>query len=65
MYIYIYIFRGFVDRAHAAGKRVLFWTFNSPSEMAACLATGADGFFTDEVAMARAALVTAGLLPQP
>ena len=54
--------RNFVARAHAAGKLVVYWTLNHPSEMAACLASGANGFFTDDVRMARAALVAAGLL---
>ncbi len=57
--------RRFVERAHSQGKRVLFWTLNDNAEMAACLATGADGFFTDDVPLGRAALCAAGLLPPP
>ena len=54
--------RDFIVRAHAAGKRVVYWTLNCPDEMAACLAAGADGFFTDDVALGRAALAGANLL---
>ena len=60
----LYTPRDFMARAHAAGKRAVFWTLNSPEEMAACLAAGADGFFTDDVPMGRAALATANLLRQ-
>jgi glycerophosphoryl diester phosphodiesterase len=52
-----------MKRAHSAGKRAVFWTLNSREEMAACLAIGADGFFTDDVHMAREALRAARLLP--
>ncbi len=57
--------RRFVERAHCEGKRVVYWTLNDTAEMAACLATGADGFFTDDVPLGRAALRAAGLLPPP
>ena len=49
-------------RAHAAGKRAVFWTLNTREEMATCLAAGADGFFTDDVSMGREALAAANLL---
>ena len=56
--------REFVARAHAAGKRVVYWTLNSPAEMATCIAAGADGFFTDDVPLARATLAAANLLSE-
>ena len=59
------VIRRFVERAHCAGKRVVYWTLNDPAEMTACLAAGADGFFTDDVLLGRAALHAAGLVPGP
>ncbi len=53
-----------MDRAHSQGRRVVYWTLNDAAEMAACIAIGADGFFTDDVPLGRAALRAAGLLPQ-
>ncbi|WP_414122193.1 glycerophosphodiester phosphodiesterase family protein [Corynebacterium nuruki] len=38
---------GFVDRAHAAGFRVLPWTVNDVDEMTRYLDAGADGLITD------------------
>ncbi|HCT14843.1 glycerophosphodiester phosphodiesterase family protein [Corynebacterium nuruki] len=38
---------GFVDRAHAAGFRVLPWTVNDVDEMTRYLDAGADGIITD------------------
>jgi glycerophosphoryl diester phosphodiesterase len=38
---------GFVDRAHAAGFRVLPWTVNEVSDMEEYLDAGADGIITD------------------
>ena len=55
--------RDLIWRAHCCGKRVVYWTLNDPAEMAACLAAGADGFFTDDVPLGRAALRAAGLIP--
>ena len=50
------ICRDFVSLAHSEGNFVVYWTLNDPAEMAACLAAGADGFFTDEVMLGSAAL---------
>jgi hypothetical protein len=44
---------------------VLYWTLNDAAEMADYLAAGADGFYTDDVPLGRAALRVAGLLSQP
>ena len=52
-----------MDRAHSQGKRVVYWTINDAAEMTACLAAGADGFFTDDISLGRAALRAAGLVP--
>ncbi len=57
------VIRRFVERAHCQGKRVVYWTLNDTAEMTACLAAGADGFFTDDVPLGRAALHAAGLVP--
>lgn len=38
--------------AHAVGLEVHFWTINEPEEMKTLLAMGADGFFTDDPALA-------------
>jgi glycerophosphoryl diester phosphodiesterase len=48
--------RGFVERAHAEGKRVFAWTVNDPVTMSTVLSRGVDGIITDEPAMAREVL---------
>ena len=53
-----------MDRAHPAGKRVVYWTLNRPSEITECLAAGADGFFTDDVELACTALRESCLLTE-
>ena len=40
---------GFVDAAHAAGKRVLAWTVNDRDEARRLAALGVDGLCTDDV----------------
>ncbi len=39
---------------------MLYWTLNDAAEMAAYLAAGADGFFTDDVPLGCAVLQAAG-----
>ncbi|MCL4690661.1 MAG: glycerophosphodiester phosphodiesterase, partial [Burkholderiales bacterium] len=41
--------RALVDRAHAAGLRVLVWTVNDPPEAERLLGWGADGIITDNL----------------
>ena len=48
--------RGFVRRAHQAGKQVFAWTVNDPVSMSQMIARGVDGIITDEPAMARQVL---------
>ena len=42
--------RGLIDKCHALGLRVDFWTVNDPREARALLALGADGIMTDDPA---------------
>jgi glycerophosphoryl diester phosphodiesterase len=46
--------RWFIDKCHAAGMRVDFWTINDPSEAKRLFAIGADGVMTDDPALLRA-----------
>lgn len=39
--------RGFVERAHAAGKQVHVWTIDAADEMRELVGLGVDGIFTD------------------
>jgi glycerophosphoryl diester phosphodiesterase len=48
--------RSFVERAHAAGLRVIPFTLNTPADVRTAAAIGADGIITDDPVMARAAL---------
>ncbi len=48
--------RGFVRRAHAAGKQVFVWTVNDPATMAIMVGRGVDGLITDYPGVARAVL---------
>ncbi len=45
--------RWFIDKCHAAGMRVDFWTINEPAEAARLYALGADGVMTDDPARVR------------
>ena len=45
--------RGFVQRAHARGKKVYVWTINDPVQMFRMLNLGVDGIITDRPAVAR------------
>jgi hypothetical protein len=53
-----------MEQAHKGGKWVVVWTLNDATEMAEYLSAGADGFYTDDVPLGRAALRAAGFLPQ-
>jgi glycerophosphoryl diester phosphodiesterase len=46
--------RWFIDKCHAAGMRIDFWTINDPSEAKRLFALGADGVMTDDPANVRA-----------
>lgn len=48
--------RGFVRRAHEAGKQVFVWTINDPVSMSRMMSFGVDGIITDEPEMARQVL---------
>jgi glycerophosphoryl diester phosphodiesterase len=48
--------RGFIRRAHDAGRLVFAWTVNDPATMSTILSRGVDGIITDEPAMAREVL---------
>ncbi len=48
--------RGFIRRAHAAGKQVFVWTVNDPVAMSRMISLGVDGVITDEPEMARGVL---------
>ena len=45
--------RWFIDKCHAAGIRVDFWTVNDPAEATRLFALGADGVMTDDPAHVR------------
>jgi glycerophosphoryl diester phosphodiesterase len=48
--------RGFIRRAHAAGKRVFVWTINDAQSLSRWMSMGVDGVITDEPALARQVL---------
>ena len=57
---------GLVERAHAHGLAVQYWTVNEREEMERVIAAGADGIMTDEVSRLRALYAARGLrLPEP
>ena len=56
--------RGFVRRAHAAGKHVHVWTIDDPEEMRELLDKGVDGLFTDLTDLLRDVLEQQGLWPR-
>ena len=53
--------RAFVDRAHAAGLRVIPWTINDPAAMRAQIDAGADGIITDYPTRLRSVMAEQGL----
>jgi glycerophosphoryl diester phosphodiesterase len=53
--------RPFVDRAHAAGLRVIPWTIDDEGAMRAQIAAGADGIITDYPTRLRAVLADLGM----
>lgn len=57
--------RGFVQRAHDAGKRVFVWTVNDPVTLSQVITRGVDGIITDEPAMARKILAERAELSTP
>lgn len=57
--------RGFVRRAHEAGKQVFVWTVNDPVTMSQVISSGVDGVITDEPAMAKQVLEDRAKLSTP
>ncbi|MEZ0383491.1 glycerophosphodiester phosphodiesterase family protein [Mycobacterium sp. pW045] len=53
--------RAFVERAHAAGLRVIPWTVNDADAMREQIAAGVDGFITDYPSRAREVLAESGM----
>ncbi|MFC1680892.1 glycerophosphodiester phosphodiesterase family protein [Pseudomonadota bacterium] len=47
---------GFIQRTHAAGKKVLVWTINDAASLYKWMSMGVDGVITDEPALAREVL---------
>ncbi|MCV7087759.1 glycerophosphodiester phosphodiesterase family protein [Mycolicibacter hiberniae] len=58
---YSVVDRPFVQRAHAAGLRVIPWTVNEADDMRRQIAAGVDGLITDYPARARAVLAELGM----
>ena len=52
-----------LDRARAAGLRVVPWTVNKPADIARLARWGVDGIITDDPLVARAVLQPPGFLP--
>jgi glycerophosphoryl diester phosphodiesterase len=48
--------RGFVERAHRAGREVYVWTVNDPYLMSALMSRDVDGIITDDPGLAREVL---------
>lgn len=57
--------RGFIRRAHDAGKQVFAWTVNDPVTMSQVMSRGIDGVITDEPAMARQVMAERAELSTP
>lgn len=53
--------RGFVRRAHAAGKQVHVWTIDDPAEMRELIGLGVDGLMTDRTDLLKQVLLEQGL----
>ncbi len=51
----------FIERAHAAGLRVIPWTINDPDTMLAQIAAGADGIITDYPTRLRIVMARLGM----
>jgi glycerophosphoryl diester phosphodiesterase len=51
-----FVSRGFVDRAHRAGKQVYAWTTNDPVSISQMVSRGVDGVITDYPDLARSVL---------
>ncbi|WP_434084883.1 glycerophosphodiester phosphodiesterase family protein [Mycolicibacter heraklionensis] len=58
---YSVVDRAFVQRAHAAGLRVIPWTVNDADAMRRQIAAGVDGIITDYPARARAVMAELGM----
>lgn len=58
---YSVVDRAFVQRAHAAGLRVIPWTVNDADAMRRQIAAGVDGLITDYPARARAVMAELGM----
>ena len=52
-----YVSRGFVRRAHRAGKRVFVWTTNDAVSISRMIGRGVDGVITDDPDLARRVIV--------
>lgn len=58
---YAVVDRAFVERAHAAGLRVIPWTVNDADAMRQQIAAGVDGLITDYPSRLRAVLAELGM----
>ena len=52
-----YVSRGFVRRAHRAGKQVFVWTTNDAVSISRMIGRGVDGVITDDPDLARRVIV--------
>ncbi len=57
--------RGYIDRAHREGKKVLVWTVNDGMGMSLMMSRGVDGIITDDPGLARAVLAERAQLATP
>ncbi|ORW07900.1 glycerophosphodiester phosphodiesterase [Mycolicibacter longobardus] len=58
---YSVVDRAFVERAHAAGLKVIPWTVNEAEDMRRLIAAGVDGLITDYPSRLRAVLAELGM----